>query len=180
MLVPRDKHNHVFGCYCLYHGPRENRACAFQTPAEIGVWVGSGPHVRGGHWVVPIHWDVEQQTWMLGEVVTATTIRVYERVKPLRIQPKKGQYGSQGFDTFVDKVRNPMPIAADSEVQQPKGAETHVPQSEEADTGLGHPETEVESSQPECSEAESVLNKRARGALSTMSSGRGRTTGITE
>ena len=22
MLVPRDKHNRVFGCYCLYHVPR--------------------------------------------------------------------------------------------------------------------------------------------------------------
>ena len=54
---------------------------------------------------------------MLGEVVTATTVRVYERVKLLRMQPKKGQYGSQEFDTFVDKVFNPMLIAADSEVQ---------------------------------------------------------------
>ena len=100
MPVPRDKHNHVFGCYCLYHVPRENRTGAFQPPAEMGVWVGSDPHVRGGHWVVPIHWDVEQQAWVLGEVVTATTVRVYERVKPLRMQPKKGQYGSQEFDTF--------------------------------------------------------------------------------
>ena len=163
MPVPRDKHNHVFGCYCLYHVPRENRTGAFQPPAEMGVWVGSDPHVRGGHWVVPIHWDVEQQAWVLGEVVTATTVRVYERVKPLRMQPKKGQYGSQEFDTFVDKVFNPMLIAADSEVQQPEGAETQVPQSEEA--GTGHPETEGESSQPEYSEVESVLNKRVKGGV---------------
>ena len=27
---------------------------------EMGVWIGSDPHVRGGHWVVPIHWDIEQ------------------------------------------------------------------------------------------------------------------------
>ena len=80
MPVPRDEHNHVFGCYCLYHVPRENRTGAFQPPAEMGVWVGSDPHVRGGQWVVHIHWDVEQQAWVLGEVVTATTVRVYERV----------------------------------------------------------------------------------------------------
>ena len=79
---------------------------------------------------MPIHWDVEQQAWVLGEVVTATTVRVYERVKPLKIQPKKGQYGSQEFDTFVDKVFTPMPIAAGSEVQQPDGAEAEVQQSE--------------------------------------------------
>ena len=70
---------------------------------------------------MPIHWDIEQQAWVLGEVVTATTVRVYERVKPLRMQPKKGQYGSREFDTFIDKVFNPMLIAADSEVQQPGG-----------------------------------------------------------
>ena len=92
----------------------------------MGVWVGSDLHVRGGHWVVPIHGDVEQQAWVLGEVVTATIVRVYERAKTLRMQPKKGQYGSQEFDTFVDKVLNPMLIAADSEVQQPEGDETQV------------------------------------------------------
>ena len=67
-----------------------------------------------------IHWDVEQHAWVLGEVVTATIVRVYKRVKSLRIQPKKGQYGSQEFDTFVYKVFNPMLIAADNEMQQPK------------------------------------------------------------
>ena len=76
--------------------------------------------------MVPIHGDVEQQAWVLGEVVTATIVRVYERAKTLRMQPKKGQYGSQEFDTFVDKVLNPMLIAADSEVQQPEGDETQV------------------------------------------------------
>ena len=165
MPVPRDKHNYVFGCYCLYHIPKENRTGAFQPPAEMGVWVGSDPHVRGGHWVVPIHWDVEQQAWVLGEVVTATTVRVYERVKPLRMQPRKGQYGSQEFDTFVDKVFNPMLIAADSEVQQPEGAEAEVQQSEGAGEGLGHPEKEGESSQPEYTEVESVLNKRVKGGV---------------
>ena len=41
-------------------------------------------------------------------MVTALTIRVYESAKPLRMQPVKGQYGSQEFDTFVDKVCHPL------------------------------------------------------------------------
>ena len=173
--VPRDKYNHVFGSYCLYHIPKENRSGAFQPASEMGVWVGNDPHVVGGHWVVPITWDVEQQSWILGQVVTATTVRVYERVKPLRMQPKKGQYGSQEFDTFVDKVFNPMlrvaeggvqqPEGAEAEVQQPESAGTEVQQPEEAGAGLGHPEKEGESSQPELSEIESVLDKRVKGGV---------------
>ena len=57
---------------------------------------------------MPITWDVEQQCWILGEVVTAMTVRVYESVRPLRTQPVKGQYGTQEFDTFVDKVFHPL------------------------------------------------------------------------
>ena len=79
--VPADKYAHVFGAYCLYHIPKENRGGAFQPTSEMGVWVGSDPSVVGGHWVVPIAWDVEQQCWVLGEKVTATTVRVYDRVK---------------------------------------------------------------------------------------------------
>ena len=63
-------------------------------------------------------------------MVTATTVRVYERVKPLRMQPKKGQYGSQEFDTFVDKVFNPMLRVAEGGVQQPEGAEAEGAEAE--------------------------------------------------
>ena len=61
--------------------------------------------------------QAETENTVLGEVVTTTTVRVNERVEPLRVQPKKGQYGSQEFGTFVDKVFNPMLRAVDSEVQ---------------------------------------------------------------
>ena len=60
---------------------------------------------------------------------------------------------------------NPMLIAADNEVQQPEGAETRVQQSEEASAGLGHPEIEDESGQPEYAEVESILNKRVKGGI---------------
>ena len=56
--------------------------------------------------VPDIQWGVEQQAWVLGGVVTATIVRVYGGAEPLRMQPKKGQHGSQEFDTFVDTVFN--------------------------------------------------------------------------
>jgi hypothetical protein len=59
LSVPTGKHGHVFGAYRLFHVPKENRTGAFQPPAEMGIWVGNGPHVKRGHWVVPIQWDVE-------------------------------------------------------------------------------------------------------------------------
>jgi hypothetical protein len=152
--VPTDKHNHVFGVYCLFHVPKENRTGAFQPPLEMGIWVGNDPHVKGGHWVVPIHWDVEQQCWVLGEMVTAQTVRVYERVKPLRMQPRKGKYGTQEFDTFVDKVFHPLLREAESEG---KGGE--VQQPEEVGTEGQQPEVAGE---PGFTEVESVLDKRVK------------------
>ena len=152
--VPTDKHSHVFGAYCLFHVPKENRTGAFQPPSEMGIWVGNDPHVKGGHWVVPIHWDVEQQCWVLGEMVTAQTVRVYERVKPLRMQPRKGKYGTQEFDTFVDKVFHPLLREAESEG---KGGE--VQQPEEGGTEGQQPEVADE---PGFTEVESVLDKRVK------------------
>ena len=120
--VPEGKYAHVFGAYCLYHIPKKSRSGAFQPSSEMGVWVGSDPHVVGGHWVVPIKWDAEQQCWVLGELVTATTVRVYDSVKPLRVQPEKGKYGSQEFDTFIDKVFHPL-LSGEGEgkVGEPRG-----------------------------------------------------------
>jgi hypothetical protein len=154
--APTDKYNHVFGSYCLHHIPKENRSGAFQPASEMGIWVGSDPHVVGGHWVVPITWDVEQQCWILGEVVTAMTVRVYESVRPLRMQPVKGQYGAQEFDTFVDKVFHPLmsgeetgsgselaPECTGVQPEKPKGTETE--------------------SSPDSAEVEKVLDKRAVG-----------------
>ena len=52
--APRDKHWHPYGVYCLFHIPRENRGAGFRPPSEMGIWVGTDPHVRGGARVVPI------------------------------------------------------------------------------------------------------------------------------
>jgi hypothetical protein len=101
--APRDKHWHPFGVYCLFHIPRENRGGGFRPPSEMGIWVGTDPHVRGGARVVSIEWDSEQQAWILHEVVTTTTVRAYDRVYPLRMGHKEGKYGSQEFDNFIEK-----------------------------------------------------------------------------
>ena len=154
--APTDKYNHVFGSYCLHHIPKENRSGAFQPASEMGIWVGSDPHVVGGHWVVPITWDVEQQCWILGEVVTAMTVRVYESVRPLRMQPVKGQYGSQEFDTFVDKVFHPLMSGEETGSGSELAPECTGVQPEKPE-GTG-----IESS-PDSAEVEKVLDKRAVG-----------------
>ena len=69
------------------------------------------------------------------------------------------------FDNFVDKVFDPMLIAADNGAQQPEGAGAQVQQPKETGhgAGLGQPEVEGGPGQPECSEVESVLYKRVEG-----------------
>ena len=119
--------------------PVENRDGAFRPTAEMGVLVGMDPHAHGGHWVVPISWDSEQQAWVLGEVITATTVRVYERVMPLRMQPRKGQYGSQEFDSFVEKVFHPL---LQSETGDSKG-KAHASCSPQAEQGNSEEEVEL-------------------------------------
>ena len=154
--APTDKYNHVFGSYCLHHIPKENRSGAFQPASEMGIWLGSDPHVVGGHWVVPITWDVEQQCWILGEVVTAMTVRVYESVRPLRMQPVKGQYGAQEFDTFVDKVFHPLMSGEETGSGSELAPECTGVQPEKPE-GTG-----IESS-PDSAEVEKVLDKRTVG-----------------
>ena len=104
----RESRVHVFGAYCLFHIPKENRGGKFRPSSEMGIWVGVDPNCPTGHWVVPIEWDAEQQCWTLYPVVTATSVRVYDRVFPLRLKPKGGKWGSQEFESFVDGVFRPF------------------------------------------------------------------------
>ena len=41
------------------------------------------------------------------EVVTCTTVTIYDKVMPLRMKPRQGRYGSQEFETFVEGVFQP-------------------------------------------------------------------------
>ena len=104
----RSKNMHVFGAYCLFHVPKELRDGKFRPPSEMGIWVGLDPNCTNGHFVVPIEWQHSTQSWVLHEVVTATTVKVYEEVFPLRKAPPPGTIGTVKFDEFVDDFVNPL------------------------------------------------------------------------
>ena len=126
--VPKDKHTHSFCSYCLFHIPKPNRDGAFRPPSEMGVWVGLDQHVEGGHWVCPIQWDSDLDCWLIGDVVTATTVRVYDTVFPLRMKAPPGA-DSSDFDSFVNRVFHPL--LSEPEVPEPDVIE---PDAVEPDT----------------------------------------------
>ena len=54
-----------------------------------------------GHLVsrCPIRWQSDSETWHIGDVVIATTMKVYDRVSPS---------DTSGFEGFVEAVLNPL------------------------------------------------------------------------
>jgi hypothetical protein len=76
--------------------------------SEMGIWVGLDPAVKHGHLVVPIEWQHSTQSWLLHGVVTATTVKVFEDVFPLRKAPPPGSVGTIKFDEYIDSVVNPL------------------------------------------------------------------------
>jgi hypothetical protein len=163
--VPRNKHWHTFGAYCVYHIPPQNRQGPYRPPGEMGIWVGLDPHVEGGHWVVPIEWDSEQQAWILHEVRTATTVRVYDEVLPLRLKPKKGRYGSQEFDNFTEAVFHPLiehMLASDEQEVTPEVESQPCDQPATDSEPEPEPDPELE---PDQSEVETIVARRERGHL---------------
>ena len=106
MLTPPDR-RHSFGAYCLYRVPREKRR-KFEPPSRMGVWVGLSKNTRGGHTVVPIQWCALEQCFRLGATVECVTVKVYDNVYPLRMEPPDGEFGSQDFNDFVDSLMEPL------------------------------------------------------------------------
>ncbi len=104
----RSKNAHVFGAYCLFHVPKELRDGKFRPPSEMGVWVGLDLAVINGHLVVPIEWQHSTQSWILHGAVTATTVKVYDTVFPLKMASPPGTVGRVDFDQYVDQVMNPL------------------------------------------------------------------------
>jgi hypothetical protein len=74
----------------------------------MGVWVGLSKKTRGGHSVVPIQWCALEQCFRLGATVECVTVKVYDNVYPLRMEPPNGEFGSQDFNDFVDSLMEPM------------------------------------------------------------------------
>ena len=98
---------HPFGAYCLYRVPREKRK-KFEPPARMGVWVGISKRTRHGHLIVPIVWCAGEQRFRLGSTVDVNTVKVYDNVFPLRMEPPNGEFGSQDFNDFVDSLMEPL------------------------------------------------------------------------
>jgi hypothetical protein len=103
---PEDRH--VFGAYCLYYIDKDQRSGKWQPAAEMGVWVGLNPDVKGGHFICPIRWDAVDGVWVLGATVYSRTVKVYDDKFPLRMAPKSRAASPENFHTFVDKVCNPL------------------------------------------------------------------------
>jgi hypothetical protein len=103
---PPDR-RHSFGAYCLYRVPRKKRK-KFESPSRMGVWVGLSKKTRGGHTVVPIQWCALEQRFRLGATVECVTVKVYDNVYPLGMEPPNGEFGSQDFNDFVDSLMEPM------------------------------------------------------------------------
>ena len=121
--IRRSKNAHVFGAYCLFHIPKELRDGKFRPPSEMGIWVGLDSSVINGHLVVPIEWQHSTQSWVLEGVKTATTVKVYDNVFPLKMAPPPGAVGTTKFDEYVDSVVNPLYREKDRD-----GVETETPE----------------------------------------------------
>ena len=105
--VAAPSRRHAFGAYCLYRVPREKRK-KFEPPSRMAVWVGVSKRTKNGHVVVPIVWCAVEQQFRLCSTVESTTVKVYDNVFPLRMEPPNGEFGSQKFEDFVDSLLNPM------------------------------------------------------------------------
>jgi hypothetical protein len=92
----------------------------------MGVWVGVSKRVKCGHVVVPIEWCAGEQRFRLDSTVEVITVKVYDNVFPLRMEPPNGELGSQNFNDFVDSLLEPLfnkhPVVADvdDDVTDPK------------------------------------------------------------
>ena len=134
---PPDK-RHSFGAYCLYRVPREKRK-KFEPPSRMGIWVGLSKRVKGGHLIVPIQWCALEQCFRLGATVECITVKVYDNVYPLRMEPPNGEFGSQKFNDFVDSLMEPMqnkhPLTdAAAAADKPKPVDDAVPAADEGYT----------------------------------------------
>ena len=118
--VIRSKNAHVFGAYCLFYIPKELRDGKHRPPSEMGIWVGLDTNVSNGHLVVPIKWDHKGQYWELYGVITATTVKVYDSVLPLKMRPPPNIKVKVPFDEFVDSVIHPL-YDSDSDYVESEG-----------------------------------------------------------
>ena len=99
---------HPFGSYCLYKIPIEGVDGKWQPRSEMGIWVGIAHGSSHSHNVLPIKWDPTLRVWILGEPITATRVKVYDKISPLAMCPSPSKPTSTDFNTFVSNIMQPL------------------------------------------------------------------------
>ena len=112
--LPSDVDRHVFGSYCLFKIPHELVEGKWSPRSEMGIWVGVDRSASHSHLVCPIVWMVDTQSWDIKPPISATRVKVYDTVFPLRMSPRSREFGSQEFDTFVESTPSPTLFTHDS------------------------------------------------------------------
>jgi len=108
---------HTFGARCLYKVHAHERE-KYESVSNVGIWVGYNMD-SNQHLVVPLEaWDPIEQEYLLGNLRSVGTVRVFEDQFPLRCIPLgKGSPDLMEFNNFVDRI-DPLyqhaPVKGDS------------------------------------------------------------------
>ena len=105
--LPSNPDRHVFGSYCLFKIPHELVEGKWSPRSEMGIWIGVDRCASYSHLVCPIVWMVDSQSWDIKPPISATRVKVYDTIFPLRMSPRSREFGSQEFDTFVESTPSP-------------------------------------------------------------------------
>ena len=132
--------DHVFGALVYNFVVKEHRKNKASPTAERAIWVGRNRLVPGGHWIVPISWDMRTDTWFLHEPAIATTVSVDDTVFPLRLAPKTDADATK-FEAFVDKFDPPTNAHASAGI--PEAASTDSTAVYEIEAIVGTVETKT-------------------------------------
>jgi hypothetical protein len=149
----------------------------------MGIWVGLDENVPGGHQVCPIEWDSKSGLWIVYPVVTSTTVKVYDRVFPLRMGANvKGKNNTPQFEDFVEKCFSPMQhivessehtddsveASSDSVEEQKPVPEVHNPVAVRDTSGIDRPPVSSNSDYDSSEVPGVVPSSGARGGTQTV------------
>ena len=75
---------------------------------SLSLPLGLSKPTKGGHLIVLIQCRALEQSFRLGATLECITVKVYDNVYPLRMEPPNGEFGSQKFNDFVDSLMSPI------------------------------------------------------------------------
>jgi len=97
----QDKDDHAFGALVMRYIPRVKRQSKSTPRGDRAIWLRRERKVPGGHVVAPIVWNKDKLRWTVGKPVVASTIKVFDRIFPLRLLPPDKSDGTD-FQEFLD------------------------------------------------------------------------------